>query len=708
MDSDASGADTDRAPVRLRFAPADRLEEVVQLGPGDTAMATPTQSRSFPCTRTRRGTISVEDTPDRTRRLLAAAAFARSAGLALSECSDAEIGDPTPTSFGAPPLRRRARWPGLTLAAETGMSAALVELEDLASRTAPVLLSSARASGSGPPSMPALDEVSSAVPFGASPSVALCDLRADASVFVPRATGAVASGAAGGDVAGGAADADGACLGTTVQTPAGYSMLPEPSTDVLSRGGTASSSIVDCPVYVCWPGAGWCLGHIVAVAPSGALDRGGQATFEVHYCDDPAQPGIATMHAYHHLSSERYAADGDWGWLLLAPIAPFDAGCSTPGTRGCGWAGCPGFSMAFSPVRLLQHARQAHSGQLDDTRIRWTCAVRCITCALPYVPSGLRQHLRRDPTDGVRRCPSAMRAVAGDFVVAAADEVFVRGLTADEVYIRGTPSLIELSPDAARDVGAIVAPLMAACQAAPRDEYRGRLLHVVLTALLGPVGNARRSAHVVAERCRSLRAGGALEVLWRATPPPPRGRRARRPARDVGSDADDEDERPEAQPRQRTAAEAQQRRRSRATSLVHAAEVGAARRCLEATSQLGELRQSDVLRTGVHGEVLEARDGSVTAEMQGKHPAAGAGDEQLPDLDTLLQGALQDGGEVLTRYELRHRREELFCLHDFERYVGRLPRRRMPACDMVRFEHVRALCRAGYTQQVRDYVLLFG
>ena len=39
--------------------------------------------------------------------------------------------------------------------------------------------------------------------------------------------------------------------------------------------------------------------------------------------------------------------------------------------------------------------------------------------------------------------------------------------------------------------------------------------------------------------------------------------------------------------------------------------------------------------------------------------------------------------------------------------VGRRPRRRMSGCDMVRFEHAAALCRAGYAGAVRDLVLMY-
>ena len=197
-----------------------------------------------------------------------------------------------------------------------------------------------------------------------------------------------------------------------------------------------------------------------------------QATYEVAYCEDPDQPGIESHHAYHLLSAERYAADGEMSWLLLAPLE-LAAGvhgpnrASGPATRGCGWPGCPGAAMAFSPVRLLQHIRQAHGGQIDDGRLRWACGVRCVTCAQPFAAGSLRQHLRRDPATGERRCPSAARAPSDAVRLTDADLDFVRGLTVDECYIQGVPSLVTLDRGSARAVGAAVAQLLERCVAAP-------------------------------------------------------------------------------------------------------------------------------------------------------------------------------------------------------------------------------------------------
>ena len=49
-------------------------------------------------------------------------------------------------------------------------------------------------------------------------------------------------------------------------------------------------------------------------------------------------------------------------------------------------------------------------------------------------------HLRLDRSDGVRRCPSAIRPETTQLTITPEDEAFVRGLTADEVYVQGTPS----------------------------------------------------------------------------------------------------------------------------------------------------------------------------------------------------------------------------------------------------------------------------
>ena len=191
------------------------------------------------------------------------------------------------------------------------------------------------------------------------------------------------------------------------------------------------------------------------------------------------------------------------------------------------------------------------------------------------------------------------------------------------------PSLVTLSKAQARDVGALVAPLMASCVEAPTDAYRQRLVHVVYAALLRPFGAQRNHGHVIDERCRLLREGGHLAELWRAVCPrrPHVQQQARHP--------------PDPQ------AEATEKRRRRAVALVHAAEPGAARRTLESTSTLGELRAADVVTRGEHGEVIEAAEGSVAAEMLDKHPPPAEG-ETLPSLDELLRMTADHSSEALT------------------------------------------------------------
>jgi hypothetical protein len=203
----------------------------------------------------------------------------------------------------------------------------------------------------------------------------------------------------------------------------------------------------------------------------------------------------------------------------------------------------------------------------------------------------------------------------------------------------------------------------------------------VYAALLRPVGKTNTRTAVNA-RCHKLREGGHLNELWSAT--------CQRLARD-------------ARPR---VSEAEARRR-RATALVHAAEPGAARRVLESTSKLGDLNVADVSQRGSHGEVVEAIEGSVVAEMLEKHPSPDATDASVPSLDELLREACVATGEDLTPEELHRQVVDMFDLHSFSKYVGRLGRRKMPACDMIRFEHVKAIAGAGYAQVVRDYVLLF-
>ena len=64
---------------------------------------------------------------------------------------------------------------------------------------------------------------------------------------------------------------------------------------------------------------------------------------------------------------------------------------------------------------------------------------------------------------------------------------------------------------------------------AKRSSYLGdplawRMLHVVLAALLRPLGAQQNGAAVLQRRIRALREGGRLEELWRAPVVAPRAR----------------------------------------------------------------------------------------------------------------------------------------------------------------------------------------
>ena len=69
-----------------------------------------------------------------------------------------------------------------------------------------------------------------------------------------------------------------------------------------------------------------------------------------------------------------------------------------------------------------------------------------------------------------------------------ADTAFVRSLTADEVYVHRTPSLVDLDMESARLAGPIVLPLYDDAVAQPDDAYRSRLAYVVFAAIVRPVG----------------------------------------------------------------------------------------------------------------------------------------------------------------------------------------------------------------------------
>jgi hypothetical protein len=489
--------------------------------------------------------------------------------------------------------------------------------------------------------------------------------------------------------------------------PDGYELAPIPHQDVLQPGSAVRNTIFDQAVMIKWPEHGWCLGHIARAAPVNCNDAssdGSKATYEVHYCENREQPYVATSHSYHLLSVERHssmASAPTWSWTLVRvkttaqPLSPVSARerSADEETRGCGWPGCPGHAARFDRVRLLQHARQAHSGMLDDARMRWAGGHKCPTCGMPYTAATMHAHHRKDPITGQRRCPMAQRQHGSQINVSPADEAYVRGLPVADVYIQRTSSMRFLNSEISRAVGAVVAPLLNACEQTPRDAYKHRLLHVVLAILTRPVGKARSAVRTVEERCRLLADGGHVQRLYeQEIPPPQSGTKQRRQQRAEETTVEER---------------AAHRRRQRAVSLVHAAEPGAARRVIENTSHLGELRPSDVLQTGERGEVAVAKVGTVVAEMQTKHPGALPADKVLPGLDTLLAGAgWQHNTAPPSRHELRKQLLDLFEIDLFQQYLGGLPKRRMAGHDAIRFEHVVGMAKAGYTLQIMNYIKL--
>jgi hypothetical protein len=70
---------------------------------------------------------------------------------------------------------------------------------------------------------------------------------------------------------------------------------------------------------------------------------------------------------------------------------------------------------------------------------------------------------------------------------------------------------------------------------------------------------------------------------------------------------------------------------------------------------------------------MTAVEGSIPAEMLGKHPAPGPDDEDLPTLEELMREAAVGAEAPQTREEIRRRVTEMFDLESFRRYVGRRP-----------------------------------
>ena len=53
----------------------------------------------------------------------------------------------------------------------------------------------------------------------------------------------------------------------------------------------------------------------------------------------------------------------------------------------------------------------------------------------------------------------AFRAAPTCATITPADAAFVRGLSADEVYVQSVPTIVELGTDCGPEVGAVLAPL---------------------------------------------------------------------------------------------------------------------------------------------------------------------------------------------------------------------------------------------------------
>jgi hypothetical protein len=366
--------------------------------------------------------------------------------------------------------------------------------------------------------------------------------------------------------------------------------------------------------------------------------------------------------------------------------------------------GCPGSATPFAKGRLLRHLRQAHGGACDDATLSWAGGVRCRTCNQPFLSLG--SHLAVDPSDNSRRCPTAIRTPTCSLRLTRADKDFVNSLAAEDVYVSTTPSCVRIAAAALPQYAAILAPLLRDCHTAAsgpaadptRHKTAWRLLHVTLAILLRPLGAQRNGRHVMLERCRRLSEGGALEELWRAAPCPRRKRRAPRSR----AAAEDDDAEPPPPSHEELA-------RRRAVRCVHAGEPGKARAALERDSSgLGAIKPEDIEGPlGSSGEATAAKEGSVLAEMLAKHPPPRQADGTVPTLTALLQAAgARAGHRTLAPGTVRTLTEEKFADVDaFQAHVSRLGRLSMPAADMIRYEHIQALCRAGLTPELRDLVM---
>ena len=372
-------------------------------------------------------------------------------------------------------------------------------------------------------------------------------------------------------------------------------------------------------------------------------------------------------------------------WVILLPDASTTmphTHPSAPDTMGCGWPGCPGCKAAFEPKQLLEHIRRAHGGQIDDQRLAWTGGARCPACCNPFV--SLRGHLRKDPSTGEHRCPTTFAARVYKPLLSSSDTAFINSLSDDDVYIQSTPSLEDIPHEVANVWAATIAPFMKAVVDDPLNDAAMRTLFVIWIATCRPQGAQRNRAEVIRRRCEALSRGGELQRLYSDIPQPRRTNVRHNTSGAPQGEAS-------VQRHQRTP---EQIRRGRAIHCVNHGEPGRARRALENSNALGVVDANDVLRKGQYGEVVEARAGSLVAEMIAKHPKPlpGSIDAQEITLKTVLEQA----GVQHTEQDLTDMIDEDLDPEAFSTYVRKLEKCSMPSCDTIRFEHIRRFASSAH------------
>ena len=72
---------------------------------------------------------------------------------------------------------------------------------------------------------------------------------------------------------------------------------------------------------------------------------------------------------------------------------------------------------------------------MPDDLLDWAGGVRCDDCRLPYPRSHRTSHFQRDPSDGVRRCPSRITPLTLSIAFTGTDNRFLDALTPEQVYI---------------------------------------------------------------------------------------------------------------------------------------------------------------------------------------------------------------------------------------------------------------------------------